>query len=257
MKIKKEEISRLSVVLCIHNEESQLKECLDSLKFADEIIILLDKCTDRSKNIARNYAEVIIEGEWDIEGERRNAALGKAGGDWILEIDADERISDMLAQEIIDTIQSSNFDWHEIPVDNYIGPTLVRWGWGASYGKAAYPGLFRNGIKKWGMQRVHPSLQWTGTKGPMLTCRLEHFVDCNISDMILRLDNYSTKHARDLRDSGQVGTFLGNFRRFFSRFIKCYFFRKGYREGNYGFLIALFAGLYPIISYLKAVSEED
>ena len=75
--------------------------------------------------------------------------------------------------------------------------------------------------------------------------------------MVRRLDNYSTARAQDLRESGEIGGFAGNVRRFFSRFFKCYVLRKGYREGGYGFLIALFAGLYPLLSHLKAKLESD
>ena len=134
----------------------------------------------------------------------------------------------------------------------------MRWGWGASFGKAAYPGLFRKGAKLWGPQRVHPSLKWSGKKGPMLRNRLEHYVDENISDMLRRLDNYSTARAKDLRDAGETwGSTANNVRRLFSRFFKCYVSRKGYREGGYGLLIALFAGLYPLVSHLKAKLEDD
>lgn len=248
---------KLSAVISVHNEAHQLAECLRTLDFADELVVLLDKCTDGSKEIALEFTDRVIEGAWSIEGERRNAAIAACSGDWIFEIDADERVPNRLAEEIRRTINDTGFDWHEIPVDNYIGDRLVRWGWGASYGKAAYPGLFKKGVKTWGMQRVHPSLQWSGEKGPMLRHRLNHYVDRDISDMIKRLDSYSTARARDLRESGNIGTLANNVRRFFSRFIKCYFFRKGYREQGYGLLIAIFAGLFPLLSYIKAVSEKD
>jgi len=75
--------------------------------------------------------------------------------------------------------------------------------------------------------------------------------------MIRRLDRYTTARAQDLRSSGDIGSFGLNLRRIFSRFWKCYVARKGYREGPYGFLIALMAGLYPILSYLKARLETE
>ena len=247
----------LSAVLCIHNEEDALADCLGRLEFADEIVVLLDKCTDRSREIASGYADRIVEGDWAIEGERRNAAIAAAAGRWILEIDADERVPPALGREVAEIARTSEFDWHLIPVDNYIGDTLVRHGWGASFGKSAYPGLFRKGAKTWGAERVHPKLTFEGREGAPLQNRLDHYVDRNISDMIRRLDSYSTARARDLRQSGDIGTLGRNLRRIFSRFFKCYISRKGYREGPYGILIALCAGLYPLLSYLKAQLETD
>jgi glycosyltransferase involved in cell wall biosynthesis len=250
---------RLSAVISVHNEEAQLADCLEGLTFADEIVVLLDKCTDTSGDIARRFTERVIDGAWAIEGDRRNAGIGACRGAWVFEIDADERASGDLGREIRDVIADTPYDWHEILVDNYIGGKLVRWGWGASYGKAAYPGLFKKDVKVWGDARVHPPLKWAdgAKKGPQLRNRIRHFVDRDISDMIRRLDSYSTARAKDLRQSGDIGTMGNNVRRLFSRFIKCYFFRRGYREGGYGFLIALFAGLFPILSHLKAKLEDD
>ena len=247
----------LSAVVSVHNEEDKLADCLKCLFFADEVVVVLDRCTDRSEEIAREMGAVIYLGGWDLEGDRRNAAIAVCSCEWILEVDADEHVPPELAIEIRETVTNSTADWHEIPVDNHIGGNLVRHGWGASFGKAAYPGLFKKGVKVWGRQRVHPRLTWSGKKGAMLSQRLRHYVDRGVSDMIKRLDNYTTARAKDLRDEGDIGSYPNNVRRIFSRFLKCYVSRKGYKEGGYGFLIALFAGLYPIISYIKARHEAD
>ncbi len=234
-----------------------MADCLERLEFADEIVVLLDNCTDGSREIAARFTDRIVEGAWDIEGERRNTAIAAAAGTWILEIDADERVPPALAREVAETVRTSKADWHLIPVDNYVGDTLVRHGWGASFGRSAYPGLFRKGAKTWGAERVHPRLSFEGREGPPLVNRIDHYVDRDISDMIRRLDSYSSARARDLRQSGDIGSLGHNIRRIFSRFFKCYVSRKGYREGPYGVLIALCAGLYPLLSYLKARLETD
>jgi len=248
---------KLSALVVAHNEEKQLAACLDQLKFADEIVVVLDKCTDGTKAIAESYTKQLLEGSWELEGPRRNAGIELCSGDWILEVDADERVPVALAEEVRRVIETTAFDWHEILVDNYIGERLVRWGWGASFGKAAYPGLFKKGVKIWGNQRLHPRLEWSGKKGPMLVNRLDHYVDRNVSDMIRRLDSYTSARAKDMRENGEIGNFPRHLLRFFSRFFKCYVRRKGYTEGGYGFLIALFAGLYPLLSHLKAKLEDD
>ncbi len=248
---------QLSALITAHNEEDRLASCLETLSFADEIVVVCDKCTDATEEIARRYTDKVFVGAWRLEGERRNTAISYCSGDWVFEIDADEHMTPELAAEILQTIETTSFDWHEVLVDNYIGDRLVRHGWGASFGKAAYPGLFKKGVKEWGPERLHPSLKWSGKKGPMLKGRIQHYVDRNISDMIRRLDSYSTARAKDLRESGKVGSFANNLRRLFSRFFKCYVSRKGYKEGGYGFLIALFAGMYPLLSYLKATLEKE
>ncbi|MEE2760418.1 MAG: glycosyltransferase family 2 protein [Pseudomonadota bacterium] len=248
---------RLSAVTSIRNEEDRLAICLDHVRFADQIVVVMDRCTDGSRAIAERFGAKIVEGAWDIEGDRRNAAIEACDGDWILEVDADEHVTEALAGEIRRVIETSQSDWHELPVDNFIGGRRVRHGWGASYGKAAYPGLFRKGVKCWGRQRVHPKLEWSGAKGSMLKNRVNHYVDRDVSDMIRRLDTYSSARAQDLREAGQIGSTWDNVRRLFSRFLKCYIGRKGYREGGYGLLIALFAGLYPLLSHIKAKLEDD
>jgi len=247
----------LSAVISVHNEEQQLADCLQRLSFADEIVVLFDNCTDGSKVIAARFTDQLIEGNWAIEGDRRNVGIQACNGQWIFEIDADERVPEALAVEICEVIRTSDADWHGIPVDNYIGDRLVRYGWGASFGKSQYPGLFRKGSKIWGRQRLHPSLRFSGTQGFTLNHSIDHYVDRNISDMIRRLDSYTTARALDIRQNRDGGSYARNLRRIFSRFWKCYVTRKGYKEGGYGFLIALFAGLYPILSYFKATLEDN
>lgn len=248
----------ISAVVVAHNEEAQLGDCLESLKFADEIVVLLDRCTDRSRQIAAQYTDRILEGEWPREAARRNTAVAACTGEWIFEADADERVTPALAAEIRAVIARSTATWHLVPVDNYVGDRLVRWGWGAFFGRTAHAALHRHGVKAWKDDRVlHASIELAGAEGKRLENRIVHYVDRSISDMIQRLDRYTTLRAMDLRRSGDIGTYCGNLRRIASRFWKCYVGRKGYREGHYGFLVALCAALYPILSYLKARHEKE
>ena len=161
-------MTTLTALVVVYNEEKRLPSCLANLRFADEVVVVLDKCTDGSRQIALDFGARIVEGHWEREGDRRNTGIAACSSDWVLEVDADEHVPPALAEEVRRVIAATSFDWHEIPVDNFIGARLVRHGWGASYGKAAYPGLFRKTAKTWGNDRVHPSLVWRGRKGPML-----------------------------------------------------------------------------------------
>ncbi len=248
---------QLSALVVAHNEAAQLAACLDGLSFCDEIVVVLDRCTDDSRAIAVTRGAKIIEGAWEIEGARRQAGQAACAGRWVFEVDADERVPDAVAAEIRAVLNAreaagQGADYWRIPFDNYIGDRLVRYGWGASFGVSAKAILYRQGIKHWGAQRVHPKVLMDGVAGLPLQGRMAHYVDHDVSDMIQRLDRYTSLHARDMMDEGDASTLGKNVARIFGRFYKCYVLRKGYREGAMGIVIALCAGLYPFLSYVKA-----
>ena len=246
----------LSAVICVHDEEARLEACLRRLAFADEIVVVLDRCSDGSEAIARRFAQRVITGAWPQEGARKAAAIAAARGDWIIEVDADELISEALATEIrARTRDAGDFTYFQVPVDNYVGRRRVRYGWGGSFGTSSVARLFRRDAKRWGLERVHPTVRFEGERGPSLVNPIRHEVDADISDMIQRLDRYTHQRALDLVERGQVGGVAENAFRGFRRFLKCYISRKGYREGGWGVLIALMAGLYPLLSTLRARLE--
>ena len=247
---------RLSALIVARNEEDRLPACLASVAFADEVVVVLDRTTDASGAIARAAGSVVIEGAWDIEGDRRNAGIAACTGDWILEVDADEVVEPELARAIRDVISTSRHDWHQVRVDNYVGTRLIRHGWAGSFGTTSVPRLFRAGAKRWGYQRVHPAVTWRGVQGPSIPVgALQHYVDRDVSDMLRRLDSYSNAKAADLLASGDIGTLRANLRRFVSRAFKSFVSRKGYREGAWGVLLAFCTGAFPLLSYLKARLE--
>ena len=221
-------------------------------------MVVLDRCTDRSSEIAHELADVIIEGGWEIEGDRRNLGIRACSGEWILEADADEFVPEDLAREIRMAIADTNYDRYSIPVRNYVGKHYVRHGWGnGSFGKHSYGGLFRKGAKWWGNSRVHPGLEISGRNGPSLRCAVDHYVDRDVSDMIRRLNNYTDWRARDIVDRGETNKIglATAFRKFLSRFLKVYFRRKAYKEKELGIMVALCGSLYPLISHIKAKEE--
>lgn len=259
-KIKKERdknakelsMTKISALVVARNEESRLEMCLSRLMFADECVVVLDRTTDGSKEIALSCGARVHEGDFEREGDRRNFGIDQCQGDWILEVDADEWVSPELAQEIRRVIKEESADWREVPIDNYIGSRLVRYGWGGSFGTTAVPRLFKKGVKVWGLQRLHPSVTFQGKKGPRLKEALIHHLDKDLSDTLKRFNSYTTARAKDLSESRKIDKTVTNIRRFFFRFYKCFIQRKGYREGALGFVIAVLTGLYPLISTLKA-----
>src|SRR6201985_2164243 len=114
-------MTKLSVVLCVHNEERRLGRCLAPLGFADEIVLVLDRCTDRTRAIGEAYGAVMVSGVFPLEGPRRAAGMAAASGEWILEVDADEIVTPKMAREVLASLDDSRFAFRKVPVDNYVG----------------------------------------------------------------------------------------------------------------------------------------
>jgi glycosyltransferase involved in cell wall biosynthesis len=118
---------RLSALVCAHAEEKRLASCLEALRFADELVVVLDRCTDRSAEIARRHADRVVSGAFPLEGSSRIAGLEACKGDWILEINEDEQVGLALAEEIRDAVNGAiEADHFLLPIDHYAGHRLVR-----------------------------------------------------------------------------------------------------------------------------------
>ena len=245
-------MNKLSAVVCVHNEERRLGACLDALAFADEIVVVLDRCTDRSRAIAEQRGCLLVSGAFPLEGSRRAAGAEAATGDWILEVDADEGVGPALALEIRGAMRTEGCAWMKIPVENYVGQRHIRHGWGGSFGTTLAARLYRRGVKRWGGERVHPKVMFEGRQGPSLRNGLRHQFGETVSCVLRRLDRYTELRARDLREHGGKTDVADNARRGLQRFLKCYLSRGGWREGGWGLLISLMAGLYPLVSALRA-----
>jgi glycosyltransferase involved in cell wall biosynthesis len=257
--MRKKEII-LSAAVVAHNEEYHLGECLKTLSFADEIVVVLDKCNDRSKEIALKYTKNIIEGSWNIEGERRNIALNNCQGNWILELDADERISKDLQNEILINIKANSNCNFEAKINNHIGKRSINNGWLRSIAVQKRQFIHYNGNKKYIEDRsLHPIADLIG-EVKMLKSPIIHYMDHDISDLLSRFNRYTSLRAIDMANSKQKmkkRKLLALFFSFLRRFFKALITNKGYKEGGLGLLISLLSSSYNLVSYLKAIEIKN
>ncbi len=247
---------RISALVVARNEALRLPGCLAALAAADELVVVLDRSTDASAEIALAAGARVLEGAWEVEGGRRNAGISACTGDWVLEIDADETVPAALWPILRRVIATSPHGFHRVRIDNYVGTRLVLHGWDGGIGTTLKPILFRRGAKHWRAQRVHPGVDWTGSEGERMTeFGIHHALDADLSDMLRRVDSYSSARARDLLAAGRVGSLAWALRRAVSRAVKSYVGRGGWREGALGLWIAICAGLFPLLAHLKARLE--
>ena len=243
----------ISALIVARNEEKRIEECLSSLTFVDEIVVILDRSTDQTFKICKKFSNKIFSGKWTCEGKRRNFGIEKCSSEWIFEVDADEIITNSLALEVKKKIKLNKYDYFYIPLMNHVYSTPVKYGWMACLAPDGKFCLFKKKNKFWHEGLVHPSYSIKGEKGPFLENYINHFMSKDISELLVRFNRNSSLHALELKNKNLKKYF--SFRKVFSRFLKSYFLRKGYKEGKLGLLICILNALYPMVSAIK--SRED
>jgi glycosyltransferase involved in cell wall biosynthesis len=237
----------LTVVIIAKNEEANIEESLLSVfGWADEIIVVDDYSADKTPEIARKYARVLTK-KMENEGIHRNWAYAQAKNNWILSLDADEKISDELKVEIAEAIKSNEFVCYDIPLRNYIGSYWVRYG---GWYPASKVRLFRREKFKYEEVQVHPRAFIEGSCGHLRADiihkgypDLEHFLDS--------LNRQTTLEAQKWIDTGRKMSLGHMLWRSIDRFFRRYVRKKAYKDGIYGFVIAFFDSLYQFLSYAK------
>ena len=245
----------ISALIVARNEEKKIEKCLSSLDFVDEIVVILDRSTDKTLKICKKFSNKIFTGKWTCEGERRNFGIEKCSSEWIFEIDADEIISKDLAREVKKKIRSHKFDYFYIPLMNHIYSKPIKYGWMACLAPDGKFCVFKKQNKHWHKGLVHPSYSLKGEKGPMFENYINHFMSKDISELIARFNRNSSLHAIELKKTNKNLNKHFSLRKVFSRFIKSFFLRKGYKEGKMGLLICILNAVYPIVSAIKSKAD--
>lgn len=246
------DVVRLTALVCVHNQEAALSQCLRRLSFCDEIVVVADRCTDRSAEVARRQGAVVISGIFPLESQRKAAGLDAATGDWILEVFPDEQVSSALAWEIRATLKMRPpGDWYQVPVHNYIGDDLVRHGWTGAVSAVRAPRLYRPGAKRWKASRVDEAVM-TAPPAGALKGALRRDLAQNSADLVQRLSALAALKAEDLADARRADALPRALARGAYEFGRAYLACSAWREGRLGFLAALTGGLYPVLAHLRA-----
>jgi len=238
----------VSVVVITKNEEMNIADCLKSVSWADEVIILDDFSSDNTVAIARQFTNRIFLKRMDIEGRHRNYAYSLAKNNWVLSLDADERATEGLKKEIEEAIQTSASEKaFTIPIKAFIGDYWIRHG---GWYPASKVRLFEKNHFKYEEAEVHPRVFIDGSCGH-LKGDIVHYSYRNFSDFLQSVDNQTTLEAKKwFNEKRKIGA-LKAVRKTIDRFLKTYIVKKGYRDGVVGFMVAYFNGLYQLLSYAK------
>jgi glycosyltransferase involved in cell wall biosynthesis len=240
-------VTTLSVVIITLNEEDNIRACLDSVKFADEIVVLDSGSTDNTVEICREYTESVFHQPWLGFAGQKNAALGRAAGDWVLSLDADERVTPELAASIQEVVSESPAD-----VDGFYVYRKVFFGdkWlrhGGFYPEKVLR-LVRQGRARFGARSVHEALE---TDGP--TCLIpediEHYTYRSVEDYLVRMKRYAALSAQEYYQQGRTTGPVRMTGRALFTFFQMYIIKAGFLDGYEGFLMAVLYGMYTFSKY--------
>jgi glycosyltransferase involved in cell wall biosynthesis len=228
----------LSVILITRNEEANLADCLASLEgIAQQIVVVDTNSSDRTLEIAKSYGAAIAQPpDWPGFGPQKNRALDLATGEWVLSLDADERLTPALKSEIVTAIHhSAHVDCFAIPrLSWYCGRFIRHSGWNPDY----VDRLFKRGSARFSDDLVHERLITSGQvaklENPML-----HYSFMNYSQVLQKIDRYSTASAEQAFAKGKTSTPLKAVLHGAWSFFRTYFLRAGFLDGPQGFTLAM------------------
>jgi len=239
----------VSIVVITKNEEENIDECLASASWADEIIVVDDDSTDNTCQIAQKYTDKILVRKMENEGIHRNWAYAQALNKWVLSLDADERITDELREEVTGLVTGTpEFKAYAIPRRNYIGDHWLKYG-------GEYPApqvrLFLKDEFKYEEAEVHPRAIMEGDTG-FIKGDIIHYSHRDLTDYIRSLNGHTSLEAKKWYLSGRKMSFGKALWRTLDRcFYRRLWRKKSYKDGIYGLAVAFFSGFYQMASYLK------
>jgi (heptosyl)LPS beta-1,4-glucosyltransferase len=238
----------LSVTIITLNEEQNLRRCLESVAFADEIIVVDSESQDRTVSIAREFTDKIFLEPWQGFARQKNLAQDRARGPWILNIDADERVTPELKEAILSVIQKRPpYAGFKIPRKNFFcGQWIRHGGWYPNHQLRLY--LKESG--SFAQREVHEQVVVNGQVG-VLKAPLEHYTYNSISDYLKRMDRYSDLSAKQYLLEGKKVSWLEILFRTKYTFFKMWVLQRGFLDGANGLILAVLYSYYTFVKYVK------
>jgi glycosyltransferase involved in cell wall biosynthesis len=241
---------KLSIIVSTYNEENNINECLESVKWADEIIVIDSSSKDKTAEIAKTFTDKVFVSETKSFSEKKNFGIDKASGDWIFWIDADERVTGPLKEEILQIISGTDIKTSAYKIGRtsyFINKFIKHCGWHPDFGIR----LFKksSGIR-FSEVRVHERVEYKG-ETKKLKNEIVHYTDLTFEHYISKLNSYTTSSALDLFENGKNSSILDIIFRPFFTFIKMYFLKLGFLDGYTGIVLCTLSSAHVFVKYSK------
>lgn len=238
----------VSVTIITKNEEDNIVHCLESTKWASEVIVVDHFSEDRTVEISSRHGALVFRERWRGYGRQKNSAIEKAKGPWVLSIDADERVTSALRDEILATVgDRPKCNGYFISRKNFFCGQLVKHGgWAPDYNLR----LFRKECGRFEERQIHEKAVVQGRVG-FLTQAIEHHTYKSVGDYLKRLNLYSMLAAEDMVGSGKRARWHQPLLRPAYTFVKMYILRAGFLDGMVGLFLAVSYAYYTFLKYMR------
>jgi glycosyltransferase involved in cell wall biosynthesis len=239
-------MAKLSVIIITKNEAHDIRRCLESVRFADEIVVFDSGSTDGTQAICREYTKKVFETDWPGYGKQKNRARQQASNEWILSLDADEWVSDSLAQEITKTIKLEKNNAYNIPFSMTCFGKIIKHGRWKKY----HLRLFKKTHGKFDDALIHEKVIIDGSMG-RLSSPIFHESYRHLDEMLEKLNRYTTEAAQRRQDEGKSANIATAILHAFWAFFRAYFLQLGFLDGKEGFILAVLGSEYCYYRYSK------
>jgi glycosyltransferase involved in cell wall biosynthesis len=238
---------KLSVAIITKNEEDRLPSCLKSVSFADDIVIVDSKSTDRTVEIAKDMGCRVFIEEWKGYGAQKNSAIQKCKNEWVLIIDADERVSEEMRQKIIEILKKPLADAYSFPLKNFFnGKWIKHCGWWPDRKVR----LFKKSKGRINEALVHESIEVSGTVMEVNTPIIHEPIK-DLNSILDKINIYSSLGAETLFQRGKKASTPLAFFKGVAAFLKLYILKLGFLDGHEGFVISFSHAVNTCYKYLK------
>lgn len=238
---------KLSVVLISKNEIRNIRACLESVSFADEVIVVDSGSNDGTVEEAQRLGAKVTSTDWPGFGPQKNRALDQAAGDWVLSIDADERVTPKLQREILEAIGSSAHVAYALPrLTNFCGTWIHHSGWYPDYNVR----LFRRDHARFSPDLVHESVMIRNGDVGKLKSPLIHYSFRKQEDFLRKMVQYSLLGADQAYLKGRRSSLTKAIAFSFIDFVRMFIWRRGFLDGRAGLIIAILSAEAMFQKYL-------
>ncbi len=242
----------VSVAIVTKNEARNIKDALESVKDFDDIVVVDSISSDNTTEICREYTDRVYEQEWQGYAAQKQTAIDHAKNNWVLILDADERVTPELKQEIMEKINENSLSGFYIPRKNFfLGKWIRNSGWWPDYTLR----LFRKEVSKMEPRAVHEKVNVKVAVGH-INAPFEHYTYRTLSDYIGKMDNYASLSAVELESRSFISSFISMLFSPMVVFIKMYLVRQGFRDGLHGLVLAVLYSFYTFLKYAKVLERK-